>query len=115
MGPTAALLATRQRERSSSLDGSLVEVDGSTRPQGNLGYPDAIVIDRDRDRLAIDAHVDLDRRRRSMPHDVREGLADDRDDIIRRLKRAGAPSNIVWGAPPDSKGNIALKILADKL
>ncbi|HEX5061530.1 MAG TPA: hypothetical protein VFV99_19315 [Kofleriaceae bacterium] len=36
------------------------------------------------------------------------------DNVIDRLKRAGAPQGITWSAPPDSKGNIALKILADR-
>lgn len=35
-------------------------------------------------------------------------------NILDRLKRAGAPNNIRWSAPPDSKGNMALKILADR-
>ncbi|HUS31099.1 MAG TPA: hypothetical protein VMZ53_21460, partial [Kofleriaceae bacterium] len=35
-------------------------------------------------------------------------------NVIDRLKRAGAPSGITWTAPSDSKGNIALKILADR-
>jgi hypothetical protein len=35
-------------------------------------------------------------------------------DIIDRLKKEGAPSTIKWSAPSDSKGNIALKILADR-
>lgn len=35
-------------------------------------------------------------------------------NIISKLKRAGAPSGITWAAPPDSKGNIALKILSDR-
>ena len=35
-------------------------------------------------------------------------------NILDRLKRAGAPNTIKWSAPPDSKGNIALKILADR-
>ncbi len=36
------------------------------------------------------------------------------ENIIRRLKSAGAPSGITWAAPSDSKGNIALKILSDR-
>ncbi len=35
-------------------------------------------------------------------------------NVLDRLKRAGAPSGITWTAPTDSKGNIALKILADR-
>jgi len=35
-------------------------------------------------------------------------------NIIKKLKSAGAPSGITWSAPSDSKGNIALKILADR-
>ena len=35
-------------------------------------------------------------------------------NILDRLRRAGAPAGITWSAPPDSKGNIALKILADR-
>lgn len=35
-------------------------------------------------------------------------------NVIDRLKRAGANQNITWSAPPDSKGNTALKILADR-
>jgi hypothetical protein len=35
-------------------------------------------------------------------------------NILDRLKRAGAPNSIKWSAPPDSKGNTALKILADR-
>jgi hypothetical protein len=35
-------------------------------------------------------------------------------NIIDRLKRAGANQNITWSAPPDSKGNTALKVLADR-
>ena len=35
-------------------------------------------------------------------------------NIIDKLKKAGAPSNIKWTTPSDSKGNIALKILADR-
>lgn len=34
--------------------------------------------------------------------------------ILSRLRRAGAPQSIRWAAPPDSKGNIALKILSDR-
>jgi hypothetical protein len=34
--------------------------------------------------------------------------------ILDRLRRAGAPDTIRWSAPPDSKGNQALKILADR-
>jgi len=36
------------------------------------------------------------------------------DNVISKLKKAGAPSGITWAAPSDSKGNIALKILADR-
>lgn len=36
------------------------------------------------------------------------------ENILDRLRRAGAPSTIRWSAPPDSKGNTALKILADR-
>src|SRR6185503_18463773 len=35
-------------------------------------------------------------------------------NVLDRLRRAGAPQGITWSAPPDSKGNIALKILADR-
>jgi hypothetical protein len=35
-------------------------------------------------------------------------------NILDRLMRAGAPNTIRWSAPPDSKGNTALKILADR-
>ena len=35
-------------------------------------------------------------------------------NVLDRLKRAGAPDTIKWVAPPDSKGNQALKILADR-
>jgi hypothetical protein len=35
-------------------------------------------------------------------------------NVLDRLQRAGAPSGITWTAPPDSKGNIALKIVADR-
>lgn len=35
-------------------------------------------------------------------------------NILDRLKRAGANQDIKWVAPPDSKGNQALKILADR-
>jgi hypothetical protein len=35
------------------------------------------------------------------------------DNILRRLRNAGANRDITWVAPPDSKGNQALKILAD--
>jgi hypothetical protein len=35
-------------------------------------------------------------------------------NIIDRLKRAGANQQITWAAPPDSKGNTALKVLADR-
>ncbi|MDQ3364163.1 MAG: hypothetical protein M3680_01865 [Myxococcota bacterium] len=34
--------------------------------------------------------------------------------ILDRLRRAGAPAGITWAAPADSKGNTALKILADR-
>jgi len=36
------------------------------------------------------------------------------ENILSRLRRAGAPQGITWAAPSDSKGNIALKILADR-
>jgi hypothetical protein len=36
------------------------------------------------------------------------------ENILSRLRRAGAPAGITWSAPADSKGNIALKILADR-
>jgi hypothetical protein len=36
------------------------------------------------------------------------------DNVLRKLKNAGAPNSIRWSAPPDSKGNQALKILADR-
>ena len=36
------------------------------------------------------------------------------ENILSRLKRAGAPAGITWAAPADSKGNIALKILTDR-
>ncbi|MGE0397963.1 MAG: hypothetical protein AB7T06_14785 [Kofleriaceae bacterium] len=35
-------------------------------------------------------------------------------NIIDRLKRAGANQQITWSAPPDSKGNTALRILSDR-
>lgn len=35
-------------------------------------------------------------------------------NVLDRLKRAGANQNITWSAPPDSKGNTALKILSDR-
>ncbi len=35
-------------------------------------------------------------------------------NILSRLRKAGAPQSITWAAPPDSKGNIALKILSDR-
>jgi hypothetical protein len=35
-------------------------------------------------------------------------------NIIDRLRRAGANQQITWSAPPDSKGNMALKVLADR-
>ena len=35
-------------------------------------------------------------------------------NVLDRLKKAGATSTLSWSAPPDSKGNIALKILADR-
>ncbi len=35
-------------------------------------------------------------------------------NIIDRLKRAGANQQITWSAPPDSKGNTALKVLSDR-
>jgi hypothetical protein len=35
-------------------------------------------------------------------------------NVLDRLRRAGANQNIRWTAPPDSKGNQALKILADR-
>ncbi|HEU0037350.1 MAG TPA: hypothetical protein VFQ53_42360 [Kofleriaceae bacterium] len=36
------------------------------------------------------------------------------ENILSRLRRAGANQDIKWSAPPDSKGNIALKILSDR-
>jgi len=36
------------------------------------------------------------------------------ENVLDRLKKAGAPSGITWVAPADSKGNLALKILADR-
>jgi hypothetical protein len=36
------------------------------------------------------------------------------ENVLNRLRRAGANQNIRWSAPPDSKGNQALKILADR-
>ena len=36
------------------------------------------------------------------------------ENILSRLRRAGAPQDIRWAAPPDSKGTIALKILSDR-
>ena len=36
------------------------------------------------------------------------------ENILSRLRRAGAPSDITWSAPSDSKGNLALKILSDR-
>ncbi len=36
------------------------------------------------------------------------------ENIIKKLKSAGAPNGIAWAAPSDSKGNIALKILSDR-
>ncbi len=36
------------------------------------------------------------------------------ENIINRLRRAGAPNTITWAAPLDSKGNTALKILSDR-
>ena len=36
------------------------------------------------------------------------------DNVLSKLKKAGAPAGITWAAPSDSKGNIALKILADR-
>jgi hypothetical protein len=35
-------------------------------------------------------------------------------NVIDRLRRAGAPQGIKWSAPPDSKGNTALRILSDR-
>jgi hypothetical protein len=35
-------------------------------------------------------------------------------NVLDRMRRAGAPQSITWSAPSDSKGNIALKILADR-
>ena len=35
-------------------------------------------------------------------------------DIIKRLKRAGAPADLEWIAAQDSKGNIALNIVSDR-
>ena len=37
------------------------------------------------------------------------------DKVLRRLKRAGAPSTIEWSPIADSKGNTALKLIADQL
>ncbi|MBS1119032.1 MAG: hypothetical protein H6Q90_1260 [Deltaproteobacteria bacterium] len=36
------------------------------------------------------------------------------ENILDRLRRAGAAQSIKWAAPSDSKGNIALKILSDR-
>jgi hypothetical protein len=36
------------------------------------------------------------------------------ENILNRLRRAGAPQNITWAPPADSKGNIALRILSDR-
>jgi hypothetical protein len=36
------------------------------------------------------------------------------ENVLSRLRRAGANQDIKWVAPPDSKGNQALKILADR-
>ena len=36
------------------------------------------------------------------------------ENVLKKLKKEGAPSSIKWTAPPDSKGNQALKILADQ-
>jgi hypothetical protein len=36
------------------------------------------------------------------------------ENILSRLRRAGAPNDITWSAPSDSKGNTALKILSDR-
>jgi hypothetical protein len=36
------------------------------------------------------------------------------DNVLKKLKNAGAPSSIKWTAPSDSKGNQALKILSDR-
>jgi hypothetical protein len=36
------------------------------------------------------------------------------ENILNRLRRAGAPNDITWAAPADSKGNLALKILSDR-
>ncbi|MEO8550204.1 MAG: hypothetical protein ABI678_09520 [Kofleriaceae bacterium] len=36
------------------------------------------------------------------------------DNVLSKLKKAGASSSIKWEAPSDSKGNIALKILSDR-
>jgi hypothetical protein len=36
------------------------------------------------------------------------------DRILSKLKKAGANQNITWVAPPDSKGNQAMKILSDR-
>ncbi len=36
------------------------------------------------------------------------------ENILKKLKSAGAPSGITWAAPSDSKGNIALRILSDR-
>jgi hypothetical protein len=35
------------------------------------------------------------------------------DRVLKRLKRAGAPSSIGWSPIVDSKGNTALKLIAD--
>jgi hypothetical protein len=34
--------------------------------------------------------------------------------VLSRLRRSGAPQDIRWGAPPDSKGRQALKIISDR-
>lgn len=36
------------------------------------------------------------------------------ENIVDRLRRAGANQNTAWAAPPDSKGRTALKVLADR-
>jgi len=36
------------------------------------------------------------------------------ENVLSRLRRAGAPNGIRWTAPSDSKGNIALRILSDR-
>jgi hypothetical protein len=36
------------------------------------------------------------------------------DNVLKKLKNAGAPNGIKWTTPADSKGNMALKILSDR-